>query len=211
MFEVINGYKKENEARIKQKLEIKKNAYKRMYNFNKTRNIYKCIWSGIKYFARFNYNITDYSELVKAFMGYEYIKELIKLITFEQFVKLFPIEKSFDGYKWECKDYWSTMDYLNKHNLKDFIGENVDDLLNNYYNSDIINFCVIQMLVYDRIARMQGKLGLMEQFLNEVDPEGNVHIYNYHEKEGYVYDTETGKTFKVKKVKKKNPNLKIYK
>ena len=61
MFEVINGYKKENEARIKQKLEIKKNAYKRMYNFNKTRNIYKCIWSGIKYFARFNYNITDYN------------------------------------------------------------------------------------------------------------------------------------------------------
>ena len=63
-----------------------------MYNFNKTRNIYKCIWSGVKYFARFNYNIADYSELVKAFMGYEYIKELIKLITFEQFVKLFPIE-----------------------------------------------------------------------------------------------------------------------
>ena len=207
MFKVINGYKKET---IKLKREIQKQAYNRIYLSNRTSNLQKCIWGGVKYFSRFKYNIDDYEELIKAFMNYEYIKDVMRLITFKQFINLFPIEKSFDGYKWECKDYWSTMDYLKDFDLNDFIGENVDELLSNYYNSDIINFCVMQMLVYDRIARMQGNLGLMEQFLNEVDPECNVHMYTYHEKEGYMYDTNTGKTFKVSKPKKKT-HLKLVK
>ena len=83
--------------------------------------------------------------------------------------------------------------------------EDVDLLFWNYYNTEVMNFGVMQTIVCDRLIRMEGKKGFLESFIDEIDKEGKITTYTYHEKEGYMYDNKTGKTFKVQKPKPRKP------
>lgn len=42
------------------------------------------------------------------------IFSVLSCLTLQNFVTTFPIDKDYDGAKWECKDYFYTMDVLKK-------------------------------------------------------------------------------------------------
>ncbi len=206
MFEVIEGGKSRKIEQIEELKKKKNERYEVLYYQNKSKDIKKAIYYGIKYLSKFQPTKEDtYEKLITIFMEFEYVKALVSVINFEDFINLFPIEKDYDGKKYECKDYFSTMEYLEDKNRLEFIGDNTDLLFWNYFNNDIMCFGVRQTIICDRLRRLEGKRSLMEEFLEEFDPEGKIHTYTLHEKEGYMYDNNTGKTFKIEKPKPKKP------
>lgn len=69
----------------------------------------------------------------------EYIEQKISEMTPEEFMRLFPISKVYDGDKCGCKDYFSTIRKINELGLHKKI-ENVTDFLWDYVNDDIVDF-----------------------------------------------------------------------
>ena len=207
MFEIINGKKEENLKKKKEIKDFKIKKYKQLYNKYKNNDLKKTIFYGIKYLSHFYPKDESYEELLEAFKEFDYIKVLVSLISYKDFLQLFPIEKTFDGEKFQCKDYFSTIDYLKDKDMESEIKyeEDVDLLFWNYYNTEVMNFGVMQTIVCDRLIRMEGKKGFLESFIDEIDKEGKITTYTYHEKEGYMYDNKTGKTFKVQKPKPRKP------
>ena len=204
---VIKGFLEESEKKKKEKenkihLIHERLYYDYKYGFDRPYDIKKAIFHGIKFIKKINYNEASFEELLKFNLEIEDLVVMISKITYNDFINMFPIIKEYNGHKWECKDYYSTMDFLKDKNLDSIIGlDNVQNLIFEYYNQDILVFGVNQMIVVDRIVRMMGDKGLMERFLEQVDPEGKVDTYTYHKEEGYMQSNKTGKTFKVRKPK----------
>lgn len=209
--------------KINKKLEQKKKKaliYKKLFEeylyedyLQTKQHKIKTIFHGVKYIILFPLDTeTTYKEFLLMYNTIQDIICLMKDLSLKDLINMFPIIKEYDGEKWEAKDYYSTMEYLQDKNLEEPIGEEIYNFFFNYYNNDIINFSVKHMLLIDRINKAECKPSLMEQFLEIADPEGKIHTYTYHKKEGYMYDNYTGKTFKVSKPKRKIPKyLKILK
>lgn len=121
---------------------------------------------------------------------------LIEKMTYREFMQIFPIEKSYDGDKWECKDYFSTMDYLKDKNLDDVIGENAFELIWEYHNDDVIEFGVEYMMFLSRERRKRTGKGIAE----EICEENNIEMLTMHEVDGkkFLMDSN-GKTIPVKR------------
>lgn len=153
---------------LKEKFKKETEIYKRNYEKYKTLDREKAVFWGVRRFNRFNYHECSYADLKIAINEFEFIKNIIRTFTYRQMMMLFPIEKDYSGRKYECKDYYSTMEYLEQFDLDDVIGDNVDEFFFNYYNCKIINFSVFELCTFDRIARLESKPGLLERFLEEI-------------------------------------------
>ena len=58
-----------------------------------------------------------------------------------------------------------------------------------------MNFSIKELLVLDRLRKMDGMDGIMEGFANMM----GVDTYTINKKEGYIYNRRTGKTKPLKK------------
>lgn len=158
----------------------------------------KIIFYGIN---TLNYNKTSKSMNENELYGHIiYIVDLIKSITFEEFINIFPINKEYDGEKYGMKDYFSTIEYLKTVDLKSEIAEEVENLLSNYYNYKVIQFCVCQMMTISTIVKNTQGRDLFSEFLEEI----GVKIDRYSEIQGndgkkFMRNTTTGEIFKIKK------------
>ena len=142
---------------------------KRNYYNLRNKDTEKAIFWGVKYLAFYNnWKELSLADLEIILNEFDYIEKLISRITFNEFIQLFPIIKEYDGYRYECKDYFSTMDYLKTVELDQVIGENTAELLDNYYNNEIINFLVHRYCTFDEILKKQGQPTLIEGFLKMV-------------------------------------------
>ena len=215
---LINGNKEIEEQKKEEKRNFLRKKYyelylEYLYGFNDNQSDIKASFYGIKYIATIDLKTkTTYQDFLKIQTDIFDINFLLKKLTIKEIMNIYPIEKSFDGKKYEAKDYYSTMDYLFDKNLDVPIGEELFDLFFSYYNKDVINFSVKQFLVIDRLNKFEYKQGLLEGFLDIVDPGKKINTYTLHKKEGYIYNNKTGKTSKLNKVKKRKPkNLNILK
>jgi hypothetical protein len=127
-------------------------------------------------------------------------------MTVNELVNMFPILKEYDGEKYECKDYFSTIQFLETLDWNKPIGQEIHEFLSSYYNNDIINFCVKELLLMDKINKREGRKGIMEQFLEMADPQGKIDVITVHKDEGYIYHKNTGKTEKIRKPRKRKPS-----
>lgn len=133
----------------------------------------------------------------------EYFKTvgMIALLTPRQFMQVFPVAKDYDGEKYEMKDYFFTMEEIEKIGTDNVIGEDrVDLFLMEYWNKDIVNFLVNGMTIVDRNRAFDGLPGMMEEFMAEK----GVQSYTYYEEEGIMVDS-FGKVLKVEKPKRRRP------
>ncbi|WP_024346878.1 hypothetical protein [Lacrimispora indolis] len=126
-------------------------------------------------------------------------------LKLKNFVTTFPITKEYDGAKWECKDYFYTMEVLSGMDWDKPIGrEGLSELLWDYQNDDLHDAYIEYTSAMSDIYRSQTGKGIMESFL---------------EKEGistYLMDRETGimknnQTGEIVKLGKKPSHLKILK
>lgn len=133
----------------------------------------------------------------------EYFKTvgMIALLTPRQFMQVFPVAKDYDGEKYEMKDYFFTMEEIEKIGVDNVIGEDrVDLFLMEYWNKDVVNFLVNGMMIIDRNRAFDGLPSMMEEFMAEKGVQG----YTYYEEEGIMVDGN-GKVLKAEKPKRRKP------
>lgn len=116
-----------------------------------------------------------------------------------EFERIFPIEKDFDGHKYECKDYFYTKKILNSMPQDKPIGEdNITRLLWDYQNPFTRELLVSYLHVIDDLRSLQGKPSMMEEFAQQNGIRTYTKFTSPNGRE-YMRDNDTGKTFRVRK------------
>lgn len=131
------------------------------------------------------------------------VLDMISLLTPRELLQMFPVEKQYDGKKYQEKDYFYTMEKLQSLDMDKIIQEQIDvfKFLMDYLNIDIDSLMVEVMMAMSTLRQFQGKLGIMEEFMED----HGVTPLILHEKEGYLYAPFTGGSQPVSKPKKRVP------
>jgi len=94
---------------------------------------------------------------------------ILGCLTLKNFVITFPIEKDYDGHKWQSKDYFYTMDVLSKMDWDKPIGrDNISELLWDYVNSDLRHAYVEFTTAMSAIYRVQTGKGIAETWIDDL-------------------------------------------
>lgn len=144
-------------------------------------------------------------------LTYNYLIELMKTITFEEFENIFPIDKVYDGEKFECKDYFYTKEMMKSFDVKSKIGNEIDSFLWDYTNKDIRCFNVAVMgLVIDFHKKETGQ-DLFRNWIDEIGKERKIEFDTYIEiKNGnkkYLMNNRTKEIYKVRYPRPKHLKL----
>lgn len=116
--------------------------------------------------------------------------------TLKNFVTTFPIDKTYDGAKWECKDYFYTMDVLSRLDWDAPIGrDNISELLWDYMNADLRHAYVEFTTAMSAIYRSQTGRELAETWLDDL----GIPTYTMNKKTGVMINNQTGDIMKPKK------------
>lgn len=122
---------------------------------------------------------------------------ILVCLTLRNFVTTFPIDKTYDGAKWECKDYFSTMDVLSKMDWDKPIGrDELSELLWDYDNEELRHAYIEFTTSMSAIYRAQTGKGIMEKFLED----RGVPTYTMDKETGVMKNNGTGDIMKPKKV-----------
>lgn len=149
-----------------------------------------------------DFNQYDEEYVVNAFVSTECIFGMFSRMTPRQVIQLFPIEKIYDGKRWQVKDYFSTMEAVNEIGMDNVIGEEKTPLfLMDYQNPDINEFMVMFMMTVSRMRVLQGGKEPVEEFFEE----HGVATYSYYEDEGILVNRQSGEASKVQKPKPRIP------
>lgn len=126
-------------------------------------------------------------------------------MTLRNFVITFPITKDFDGDKWECKDYFYTMEVLSKMEWDKPIGkDNVSDLIWDYENNDLKNAYFEYMSAASALYRAESGISIAQQFCED----NGIGSFTINKSSGLIKDNQTGK---VSKLRKTSSNIRIIK
>ena len=200
MFTIINGNKDESERKRKELKVKKRDLY--IKNFAKKivsdsySDLLSAIFCGVKYINNYELNPKmTYKEYRFLFDFICMLKQNMRYIIVDDLITLFPIIKQYDGKKFECKDYYSTLEYLETIDREWYLEEGLDDFLWHYYNQDLMNLSIKELLILDRLRKFDGQKGLMEEWTDML----GVDTYIINEKEGYIYNKRTQKTEPFKK------------
>lgn len=118
-------------------------------------------------------------------------------LTLKNFVTTFPIDKGYDGVKWEAKDYFSTMEVLSKLDWDKPIGrDELSELLWDYDNSDLRHVYVEFTTAMSAIYRAQTGKGIAETWLDDL----GIPTYTEDRETGIMKNNQTGDIMKPKKV-----------
>lgn len=158
------------------------------------------VFYGVKYLnlIREDCNTREKLEAWLRFSGI--IKSMMGLITPTELIQIFPITKDFDGSRWECKDYFYTMEKLREHGLDEPIGEAIEELLWDYMNPHTRNFTVNILSIVDDLRRLDGEKGMFEEFAEQ---NGITMYRKYKDQKGreYMVNGDTGETCRITKKK----------
>lgn len=122
---------------------------------------------------------------------------ILGCLTLRNFVTTFPIDKTYDGEKWECKDYFSTMEVLSKMDWDKPIGrEELSELLWDYDNSDLRHAYVEFTTAMSAIYRAQTGRGIAETWCDNM----GIPTYTEDRETGIMKNNQTGDIMKPKKV-----------
>lgn len=139
------------------------------------------------------------------FKGISIFVDMLSLMTPAELLQTFPVTKTYNGAKYQCKDYFSSMDSLkgldmNKQFNKQ--GVNMMKTLCDYQNTWIDDIVVSSMLLVDRIRIAEGKDDLFTAFCKAQgkEPPRTLKMCKSPDGKQYMMD-ENGKTLKVHKPK----------
>lgn len=127
-------------------------------------NFKRVIFYGIKAINR-SKEPTNYEGYENTFQLISTMKDLIGKLTPNEFMNIFPIKKDFTGYKYEMKDYYSSIEFINNLDRNKPIGDNVSYFLMEYTNKDIDKFVIKSVMTLSRLREQQGHLDLFEELM----------------------------------------------
>lgn len=119
---------------------------------------------------------------------------IIGRIKLNNLLKIFPIDKEYDGDKWGCKDYFFTMEVLKEKGLDNAVGrDGVFDLMWDYMNKDLREFIVFYMSCMSVMYKQQTGVGIAEKFCED----NGIGTYTMDREKGLLIDNQTGEIAKV--------------
>mgnify|MGYP006875284948 FL=1 len=119
---------------------------------------------------------------------------IIGRIKLKNLIKIFPIDKDYDGAKWECKDYFFTMDVLREKGLDNAVGrDNVFDLMWDYENRELRKLTVFYMSCMSAMYQRQTGVSFMDKFCED----NNIDSYSVDRENGIIVNNQTGKIAKL--------------
>lgn len=122
---------------------------------------------------------------------------ILGCLTLRNFVTTFPIDKRYDGEKWECIDYFSTMKALSKMDWDNPIGrDELSELLWDYDNSELRHAYMEYTSAMSAIYKAQTGKGIMEKFFED----RGVPTYTIDKETGIMKNNQTGDIVKTQKV-----------
>ncbi len=122
---------------------------------------------------------------------------ILGCLTLRNFVNTFPIDKSYDGAKWQEKDYFYTMDVLSKMDWDKPIGrDELSELLWDYMNADLRHAYIEFTTAMSAIYRSQTGKGIMEQWCED----HGIATYTMDKETGIMINNQTGDIMKPKSV-----------
>ena len=132
------------------------------------------------------------------------VLKLISRQTPRQFMRIFPVSKEYDGRRWQSKDYFTTMEMIERIGMDTPIG-NAFEFLWDYVNLHTRTFLAAFICAVDLKRREQGEQGIIEQFFDEQGV--SVPVYRKIDVCGktIMQNTATGETHAVVKPKSKMP------
>lgn len=126
-------------------------------------------------------------------------------LKLKNFVTTFPISKEYDGAKWECKDYFYTMEVLSGMDWDKPIGEKgLKELLYDYQNDDLRHAYIEYTCAMSAIYRSQTGKGIMETWCED----NGIDTYTKIEGKNIMKNNQTGE---IVKLGKKPSHLQILK
>lgn len=166
----------------------------------------KIIYYGVKMVNSAKHDASTTREKKSLFSLISAIIDMIKLITPNEFEGIFPIDKTYNGEKFQTKDYFFTKKMMKEIGENTPIGENADNFLWDYQNWDVSFFLIEMMSAVDDIRRSEGKKGAMEEFLEE---KGVPTYTMYEDDKGkkHLVNNQTNEITEVKKPKPRYLNL----
>jgi hypothetical protein len=148
------------------------------------------------------HTLDDYQEM---FRTVSVFKEILSLLTPKELIQTFPITKTFDGDKYQCKDYFFTMDSLKGLDMNiPFKEQGVDMLkvLCDYQNKWIDRIVIHSLLLVDKIRIANGEDDMFTAFCKSQGKEPPRYITVYKDANGKSYAIgENGKAMPLRKAK----------
>ncbi len=207
MLSLVNGSKIEIDTKRYELAKIYSKACKNAgdsYSESHSRDdYYKIIYFWVKY-LNLTCSIsetTSIAYLQELFNAMEFVKMSIKELTPNELIRIFPIDKRFDGERYQNKDYFYTMEALNKHGLDNLIGEAIEHILWDYTNKDVCSFILNLFDIVGELHKSQTGRNLFDDFLDSQ----NVKLTTYKmaidpkTKKQYIINCGSGKTMLIKK------------
>ena len=158
----------------------------------------KIVFAGVKYITTHRYLDKDCikrEEIEQHFQFIDVVRQLLSLLTPNQFANLFPIEKTYDGEKYMVKDYFSTVEMLKNYEMDKPLGIKLDDFLWDYQNPTIGKFMVAMLSSASDLRKLDTGVGIMEEWAEKND----IETLTINEGSGYILNNKTHKTAPYKK------------
>lgn len=97
---------------------------------------------------------------------FETVESMGQLTPYE-LAQMFPAEKRYDGEKYQCKDYFSSTEFLNSLEDKPMGAEGAFNFMWDYMNPRLMEFNVLAMKTIDSDRKRQGRPSMGEVFAKE--------------------------------------------
>ena len=160
-------------------------------------DVFKAIYHGVSMI-----NATEYDTIKN--LSYEYfgffesINSLIALLSPRELMQIFPVEKTYDGEKWNCKDYFSTMEAMREHGLDTPIGDGVLNFLWDYFNESLSFYVVNYLGAINQLYKNETGRDMTAEFFAD---QGISFYRKFTADDGkeYLRDTKSGEFRRVRK------------
>ena len=145
-------------------LQTEGKAFYDLTDTEKEKFLYAIVMYLVTLDQRSTKNMKDARELHSM---YDSVITLLSSLTPSQLVRMFPIDKYYDGEKYEMKDYFSTREALDRLPQDEPIHLHTDmfELLWDYCNPHIRHLLTAAMGSVDEIRKWMGKCSMMEEYL----------------------------------------------
>lgn len=118
------------------------------------------LFYGIKYYGIWFEKSDDLNNQSKQMT---LIVSLMRTFTPRQFMEMFPIDKTYDGERYEMKDYYSCMESIHENGIDELIKEPFEFLWD-YWNWDTSRFLMNYMSVMSDLRKLETGIGIVEEF-----------------------------------------------
>jgi hypothetical protein len=148
------------------------------------------------------HTLDDYHKMFKEVSVFQ---DVLSLLTPKELIQTFPITKSFDGKKYQCKDYFSVMDSLKGLDMNVPIKSQGVDMLKilfDYQNEWTDMIVVHSMLLVDKIRIANGEDDMFTAFCKSQgkEPPRTITVYKDVNGKSFAIDSN-GKSMPLKKTK----------